>query len=191
MALYKPGLFGFTDSVDQKALSVFTGVLAFATLFLASGTFQSLIDSEKKEKDSLRERRRIEILNWSIEVNTFSLQHRTEAVEDMLKNTSRLYLEEQLKALFYQFEPSRSKSVYMAEIAAGLDGDIKSDVDELINRIKSQIELLHDYRKTRSTLALDSAAADLAAKVAANNGMIHSQAVKVIKQIAKGNLNDL
>ena len=167
MFLFKPDWSPFQEQTfGSNAIPVTTMVTAMTTLLVAYAAFRTIRSNREKEERDRKERLFNEIIEWVIKVNNFALRHRTEAVEEQLENSFRFFLDSQMSYLFDQFEPFRSESVYMpwathtlmVEIAPALGKELKSDVDSLIEALKSQIKDLHDYRRKRNTLAQDKEA---------------------------------
>ena len=172
------GFYGFVKNDNWLAVS------ALATLILAVAAFFTLMITTKGRKQERREDRRMEILQWAIEVAIFALQRRTEARNPLISDFA--YLSDREKELFTSLEPLRVRSVYMEEIASKMEPNLKKTIESLISELRAQIGLLH-----KSQRGEEKKSKELVNNIRCNFNRIHQRAVEVTKEVAQVNTRDL
>jgi hypothetical protein len=161
----------------------------FGALLAAIAALATIFVTKRIQKKERRDTFRREILKWATRINAFALANRTEAVihfrsETQLDDFINRHKNEEL---FKTIEPERSWSVYMEEVAPKLSTDLKASVDSLRECLRTQIGFLHKLRRGE----VEGAKEGFFKKIAENNSKIHDAAVKVIRQVGKGDTSDL
>jgi hypothetical protein len=156
------------------------------TLTIALIAITTLIRTEKYRKQEYREKRCLEILNWATKVNNFALRHRKEAVK--IETEFESYVNSQLHALFDQYEPFRSTSVYTEQVALAIDSRLRDAVTALRSTLQEHIRFLHRIKRGEEK---GKNWIEVATKLAKNNNDLHDTAVKVIEAVAKVNTEGL
>ena len=162
-----------------------------AALITAIGVILTIRRNRQKEKQEQKEKVRLDILNWAIDIGKFVLKNRQEAIQEGITSkvgTYQAFVELQRRDLFEIYEPFRLQSVYLEDTAKSiLDNNTHIKVIRLITWLRGHINLLHKIRRGELKKSDES----LAMLLGKSNDKMYRASANVIQAIGKAYTADI
>ena len=182
-----------SEEFPNKAIALFTSLLAWTTLFLALATILTIKNSNEHEKRhreeeqarEMRDRKEFllnEIREWAEDVAKYSLKTGIfDETVPISESAAEGALPELLNSVV-DFRMARAVSVYVMNISSEINPELKLRVDNLTEEIKKQIKYLMEYkRKLTPTYPVKQ----VVAEISGNNERIYNLSTKLIEEAAK------
>lgn len=166
----------------QKFLSVWTGVMALGTLFLAYITVKTVEQMRRSQvRASLNE-----VREWARDVSMTILKlygpedtTDDEPHPEITDENARTFVENQIRDMKNIFTSLRSDSVYMERVAK-IDPKLENVVKESINELREKIRLLWNYERLPDKASLTR---EHALTVLKSNNRLYRAIVRVSEEI--------